>query len=97
MQNTKILPKIHSLAKKIEKIKEQQRRLGFFCHDRELLSCSRCGLEEDVTCEGFLIITHHTKRDVDTGLRFSAVNEEQGLYRCPGCGKDLRVPEFAFP
>jgi hypothetical protein len=97
MKNTKILPKIHALAKKIEQIKGQQRRLGFFCHDRELLSCSRCGLEEDVACEGLLIVINRTNRDADTGLRFAAVDEEKGLYRCPGCGKDVRVPESAFP
>ncbi len=93
MKNAKTYQKIRALAKEIEQIKEQQRRLGLFCHDRELLSCSRCGLEEDVTCEGLLIVTNHTNRDADTGLKFSAMDEEKGLYRCPGCGKDVTVPE----
>jgi hypothetical protein len=66
MKNTKILPKIRALAKEIEQVKKQQRRLGLFCHDRELLSCSRCGLEEDVTFESFLIVTKHTDRNADT-------------------------------
>jgi hypothetical protein len=96
MKNTKILPKIHALAKKIEQMKGQQRRLGLFCHDRELLSCSRCGFEEDVTCEGLLIVAKSTIPGVDIGLRFSAVGEEKGLYRCPGCGKEVAVPDSDF-
>jgi hypothetical protein len=74
MKNTKILPKIHVLANKIEQIKEQQRRLGLFCHDRELLSCSRCGLEEDITFEGFLIVSNLSGPSIDTGLRFSVAH-----------------------
>jgi len=56
-----------------------------------LLSCQRCGLEEDVTIEGFLIVTRLTQHGVDTGLRFSAVDEEQGRYQCPGCGEKVTV------
>lgn len=88
-------PEIRALAKKIEQIKEQQRRLGLFCHDRELLSCSRCGLEEDVTGEGFLIVAKIPSTGVDIGLRFSEVDEEKGLYRCPGCGQEVTVPDSA--
>jgi hypothetical protein len=97
MKNTKILPKIRALAREIGQIKEQQRRQGLFCHDRELLSCSRCGLEEDVTGEGFLIVAKIPSTGVDIGLRFSEVDEEKGLYRCQGCGKEVTVPDFAFP
>jgi hypothetical protein len=96
MKNTKMLSKIHILAKKIAQIKEQQRRQGFFCHDRELLSCSRCRLEEDVTGEGYLIVAKSANPGVDTRLRFSAVDEEKGLYRCPGCGKEVRIPDSAL-
>jgi hypothetical protein len=96
MKNPKILPKIRALAKKIEQIKEQQKRRGLFCHDRELLSCQRCGLEEDVTFEGLLIVTNRTNRELDTGMRFSVVDEEKGLYRCPICGKEVAVPDSAL-
>ena len=91
-----IYPKIRALAGQIRKIKDQYRRLGLFCEDRELLSCPHCFLEEDVTFEGMLIVTNHTNRDADTGLRFSAVDEEKGLYRCPGCGKEVAVPDSGF-
>lgn len=81
------------IAKQIQKIKEQHKRLGLFCHDRELLSCSCCGLEEDVTCEGFLIVANPENPGVDTGLRFSVVDEEKGLYQCSGCGSEIVVPD----
>ena len=90
-------PELRALAKEIEQIKEQQRRLGLFCHDRELLSCSRCGLEEDVTGEGFLTVAKIPSTGVDIGLRFSEVDEEKGLYWCPGCGNEVTVPDSAFP
>jgi len=91
---SKQLPsKIGTLAKRIRQIQEQQRQLGLFCEDRELLSCPRCNLEEDVTFDGFLIVTNLTNPGVDTGLRFSVVDVERGCYRCPVCGKDVVVPE----
>ena len=93
MKKTKIPPDIRALVKRIEQIKEQQRRLGLFCDDRELLSCLRCGFEEDVTFEGFLIVTKLTSPGVDTGLRFSAVDEERGIYQCPGCGEEVTVSD----
>ena len=88
---------IRALVRELTKVQERARKLGLFCNDRELLSCSRCGLEEDVTVEAFLIVTNHTNRDADTGIRSSAVDEGKGLYRCPGCGKNVKVPESAFP
>ncbi len=84
---------IRALAKQIQKIKEQQRQMGLFCEDRELLSCHSCNLEEDVTFESFLIVADRSNPSIDTGLRFSAVDEGKGLYRCPKCGDEVRVPE----
>lgn len=88
---------IRAAVRQLIQVQERARQLGLFIGDRELLSCSHCGLEEDVTFAGFLIVTNHTNRYSDTGLRFSAVDEEKGLYRCPGCGKEVAVPEPDFP
>ena len=82
-----------ALAKELKRIREQQSQLGLFCHDRELLSCPKCEIEEDVTFDGFLIVAHCASPGIDTGLKFSAVDEEQGLYRCPVCGRAVLVPE----
>lgn len=88
-----ISPGFRALAKQIQKIKDQHKRLGLFCHGRELLSCPRCDIEEDVTFEGFLIVVQRLKPDRDIGLRFAVVDEERGIYQCPGCGEQIVVPE----
>ena len=46
-----------------------------------------------MTFDGFLIVAHCASPGIDTELKFSAVDEEQGLYRCPICGRDVLVPE----
>ncbi|MBI5056154.1 MAG: hypothetical protein HZB61_06030 [Nitrospirae bacterium] len=84
---------IRALTRQIQAIKKQQRQMGLFCEDRELLSCPRCDIEEDVTFEGFLIVSNRATPGVDTGMRFSAVDERKGRYRCPGCGEEVAVPE----
>jgi hypothetical protein len=82
MKKTQIPAGIHALAGQIQKIKDQQKRLGLFCEDRELLSCPRCDIEE-VTFEGFLIVVKRSKPGRDIGSRFAIVDEEKGLYQCP--------------
>jgi len=91
MKKAQIPTGMHALAGQIQKIRDQQKRLGLFCEDRELLSCPRCDIEEDVTFEGFLIGVKRLKPGLDIGLRFSVVDEEQGIYQCPGCGKEVAV------
>ena len=93
MKKVQISAGMRALADQIKKVKDEHKRLGLFCHDRELLSCPTCEIEEDVTFDGFLIVAHCASPGIDTELKFSAVDEEQGLYRCPICGRDVLVPE----
>ena len=93
MKKMEISPEIRALARRIREVKEQQRLGGLFCEDREPLSGPRCGLEEDITSEGFLIVSSRSNSGVDTRLRFSVVGVEKGRYRCTGCGKEVAVPE----
>jgi hypothetical protein len=93
MKKVQISAGMRALAGQIRKVKDEQTRLGLFCNDRELLSCLRCDIEEDVTFEGFLIVVKRSKPGRDIGLRFTAVDEEKGLYQCPGCGTEIVVPE----
>jgi hypothetical protein len=96
MKKTQIPAGMRALVGQIQKIKEQQKRLGLFCEDRDLLSCPRCDIEEDVTFEGFLIVLKRSKPDRDIGIRFAAIDEVKGLYKCPGCGKEIVVPASAI-
>jgi uncharacterized protein (UPF0212 family) len=94
MKKVQISVGMRALAGQIKKVKDEQNRLGLFCHDRGLLSCPRCGIEEDVTFEGFLIVVNRSNPDRDIGLRFAAVDEEKGLYQCPECGQEVSVPDW---
>jgi hypothetical protein len=79
-----------SAVRQLQEAKRQARALGMFVEDRELLECPACGLWEDVTGEGLLVV--YQKDDLsqmDTGLRFREVDETHSV--CPGCGAVVPV------
>jgi len=82
-----LLKQIKPLAEQLQKLQEQAERLGVFTGDRELLECAECGLEEDVTEDGFLIVCRKPISGADTGLQFTKDVENEGKYSCPICGK----------
>ena len=84
-QNQKSL---HSLAAELAGLKAKAKALGVVTDDRELLTCPRCGLAEDVTCDGLLITCISSALGEDTGLRFEAASNDQ--FRCPTCGSILK-------
>jgi hypothetical protein len=49
-----------------------------------------------VTFDGFLIVENLAKPGVDTGLRFSEVDEEKGLYRCPVAVRMSKFPKRRY-
>jgi len=82
---------IHALARRLVSIKEKARKVGIFVEDRELLSCPKCGLEEDVASQGLLIVSYPSNTGIDTGLRFREVKNGSNRFRCPACGEELSV------
>jgi len=64
---------------------------GLFPNHRELLEC-QCGLEEDVTMEGGLIVCRKGAEGVDVGLRFPEPNK-RGKSRCPCCDRVVKCEE----
>ena len=85
------IPSVDSLAAMASRVVELQktaRRLGIFVDDRQLLSCPRCGLMEDVLFDGRLVTCHEAGGD-DTGLRFSEHPRAEGRFVCPECGTVL--------
>lgn len=85
-----LLKQIKPLAEQLQSLQEQAERLGVFTGDRELLECAECGLEEDVTADGFLIVCRKPIYGAATGLRFTKDMENKGKYLCPVCGKPAR-------
>lgn len=85
-----LVEKIRPLAEQIVALQQQMKTLGMFANDRELLTCPRCQLMEDVTHDGFLITCREPDLGQDTGLRFEEV--VAGSFRCPGCGQTVHEP-----
>lgn len=78
------------LVRQIQEAQAQARLLGLFPNDRELLTCPRCGLGEDVLSDGRLV-TNVNPAEPDTGLRFIEPEREGARFRCPRCGAAARA------
>ena len=72
------------LCKELHRIKQHAEALGIFTNDRELLTCPKCGLQEDVQADGRLTTFDKDSEDfTDSGLRF--VETGNGQFSCPRC------------
>lgn len=72
------------LCKELHRIKKHAEALGIFTNDRELLTCPRCGLQEDIQADGRLMTFDKDSQDFkDSGLRF--VDTGNGQFSCPRC------------
>ena len=80
---------VEPLARQLSDLRRQAHALGIFVDDRELLTCPKCGLTEDVLSDGRLT-TFSGSPGPDTGLRFVEPTSADGRYSCPRCGGDAR-------
>ena len=88
---------LRSIAGAVERLRDLQdlaREQGIFVADREIVSCPRCGLVEDVLSDGRLITSREHSPGRDAGLRFVEDPEGSGRFTCPECG-DEAVPDEA--
>ena len=76
---------------KLSELRSEAERAGVFIADRGLLSCTGCGLTEDILADGRLITFRGDSRGSDTSLRFKDLGDEV-RFRCPSCGAVV-VPE----
>ena len=75
-------------------LQTQAKAHGVFVDDRELIDCPCCGLFEDVTAEGLLIISRElVTPPIDTGLRFCEVSPN--TFQCPACAEAIKLNEEA--
>lgn len=81
---------IAPLIRQIQEAQAQARLLGLFPNDRDLLTCPRCGLGEDVLSDGRLV-TNVEPGEPDTGLRFIEPARAGARFRCPRCGAAARA------
>lgn len=90
MRYKKLLKDVLHIAEQIEALKKQAEKLGMFPHDRDVLSCKRCRLYEDVEASGLLVVTRGRGKK-DTGLRFRPVGRSGSYFRCPSCGTKIKA------
>lgn len=81
---------LRALAEQLQKIKKQAEDLGVFSGNRELLECPNCDLQEDVLIDGALIVVKKSSPEVDTGLRFIELEDEDRVL-CPLCRKEMPI------
>lgn len=82
---------ISSLTAKLAAVQEKAKNLGIFTESRDLLKCLKCGLMEDVLCDGRLVTYYNGESIHDTGLRFK--HKRGDIYYCPGCGLKASLNE----
>ena len=76
------------LFRQLHQIQVQAKALGIFTDERDLLTCPKCGLFEDVTYDGFLITSRTLSLPpLDTGLRFHEITPD--TFRCPSCQSEV--------
>ena len=86
------------LFRELDKAKKAAAKLGIFTNERELLTCPKCYLQEDVAATGMLFVTTPSDRYHDTGLRFKKAHRRLSYWRCPACGTEFpEPPEPANP
>ncbi|MFA5812358.1 MAG: hypothetical protein WC956_08530 [bacterium] len=83
---------ISQIVQAFQDVHKRARALGIFTHDRELLECHKCGLTEDVACDGRLLTFQKIDASYsDTGLRFEEMNPTH--FRCPQCKTVIELLE----
>jgi predicted RNA-binding Zn-ribbon protein involved in translation (DUF1610 family) len=82
-------------VRQLQEVMHRAQALGLFIDDRDLLECPSCGLREDVTAKGLLVV--YQKDDPsqeDSGLRFKEIDESH--FVCPACGDVVTIENEDF-
>ena len=93
MEKAETIAKLQAAIRRFKKTAAEARKRGVYVGDRDLVSCPRCGLFEDVRLNGILITSWIEHVCVDTGLRFIEDQRDREMLVCPACGCDA-VPDM---
>jgi len=92
--STRLAADIAPLARRHVRFQEEAKALGVFTNERELLTCERCGVREDVDANGRLFAYFGEDPESDVGLPFLKT-ETPHVFLCPSCGAEVVEPEEA--
>lgn len=85
---------LREFGDQIRAINEMAKQQGLFLNDRELISCSQCGLTEDIAFSGKLFTYYKDDPDFkETGLQFSSLDGNAKYLKCPVCKVEVLIPE----
>ncbi|MCB9496125.1 MAG: hypothetical protein H6686_04470 [Fibrobacteria bacterium] len=74
------------LARQVEELRRQAEEVGAMVAGHRLLECPSCGLAEDALADLTVRVVLPERPDEDTGLRFSALDDDEATWSCPQCG-----------
>lgn len=81
---------IPEIVERYQEIQRLAKMHGIFLDDRELLDCSKCGLKEDVTFDGRLIVTN-LDGSILPELSFITADKAGEWFKCPMCREKIKI------
>jgi len=85
-----VSPELRELGEHLVAVERRAKELGLFICERELLTCAKCGLTEDIDITSRLFTYRLNTNYRDTGLRFQDLGRKR--FRCPSCGATVQEP-----
>ena len=85
-----VTPELRELGQHLAAVERRAKDLGLFLCERELLTCAKCGLSEDIDITSRLFTYRLNTNNRDTGLRFQDLGRKR--FRCPSCGATVKEP-----
>lgn len=85
---------LQELGVKLREINDIAQQHGIFLADRETVSCTQCGLIEDVAFSGKLFTYYkHDPEFKETGLQFIELDNNNERLKCPACNAEVSAPQ----
>jgi hypothetical protein len=83
---------LRELGARIHEVNEISKQHGIFLNDRELVSCTKCGLTEDIAFSGKLFTYYKDDPGFkETGFQFSSLDDNAAYLKCPVCDAEVLI------
>lgn len=85
---------LQEIGDQFNELNQIAKQHGLFLNDRELVSCPKCGLTENIAFSGKLFTYY--KDDPyfkETGLQFGSLDGNAEYLKCPVCKVEVLIPK----